>query len=620
MPKSKKELKLEPKKTGSLTKSYLSLLFKKMKIIKNISIVLFLLVSSITYAQVKFEAKVSKQKLGVNERLRIDFEMNQDGDNFVPPNFDDFTVVGGPNTSLMNSYANGKKTYQKTYSYFLAPKKKGKFTIKQATIEIDGEVYKTFPVTVTVVDAVDKPNGKPDASDIASDKIHLVAEVSNSNPYLNEPTTVVYKLYVARDVGISNNWREKQTPRYNDFWSQNIEIKGLNIQRGEYKGEDYRYVVLRKTVLYPQKTGKLKLEPLVLDVTVEVPTGRSNVFLQQIMTKVPKTITAGSKTINVKPLPEQGKPSDFKGAVGDFNFNVTTSKNQLNATESLQAKIEVTGRGNLKLFELPKLTTPSSLEVYEPEHKENVRTGLSGMQGSISDTYTIVPQYRGKYPIPSISFSYFDLKTESYKRITSDEIIIDVVEGPTASVNSSESAEENKLKQIVKPSSNAFAFIKTTTNWESMSSKDFFKSTSFWCLLLLPFLAIPLAIVIRRAKDKRDADVVGTRIRKADRLAKKYLSEAKKNLGQKEVFYESLERALHNYLKAKLNIETSDFNKEKINTLLTKRQVESNVVSEFISILESCELARYTPITNVTMQNDYDKAAKTISLIDKQIR
>lgn len=592
-----------------------------MKIIKNISIVLFLLVSSITYAQVKFEAKVSKQKLGVNERLRIDFEMNQDGDNFVPPNFDDFTVVGGPNTSLMNSYANGKKTYQKTYSYFLAPKKKGKFTIKQATIEIDGEVYKTFPVTVTVVDAVEKPNGKPDASDIASDKIHLVAEVSNSNPYLNEPTTVVYKLYVARDVGISNNWREKQTPRYNDFWSQNIEIKGLNIQRGEYKGEDYRYVVLRKTVLYPQKTGKLKLEPLVLDVNVEVPTGRSNVFLQQIMTKVPKTITAGSKTINVKPLPEEGKPSDFKGAVGDFNFNVTTSKNQLNATESLQAKIEVTGRGNLKLFELPKLTTPSSLEVYEPEHKENVRTGLSGMQGSISDTYTIVPQYRGKYPIPSISFSYFDLKTESYKRITSDEIIIDVVEGPTASVNSSsEGAEENKLKQTVKPSSNAFAFIKTTTNWESMSSKDFFKSTSFWCLLLLPFLAIPLAIVIRRAKDKRDADIVGTRVRKADRLAKKYLSEAKKNLGQKEVFYESLERALHNYLKAKLNIETSDFNKEKINTLLTKRQVENNVVSEFISILESCELARYTPITNVTMQNDYDKAAKTISLIDKQIR
>lgn len=592
----------------------------KMKIIKNISIILFLLVSGISYAQVKFEAKVSKQKLGVNERLRIDFEMNQDGDNFVPPNFDDFTVVGGPNTSLMNSYANGKKTYKKTYSYFLAPKKKGKFTIKQATIEIDGEVYKTFPLTVTVTAAVDKPNGPPDASDIASDKIHLVAEVSNGNPYLNEPTTVVYKLYVSTEVGISSNWREKQTPRYNDFWSQNIEIKGLNIQRGKYKGEDYRYVVLRKTVLYPQKTGKLKLEPLVLDITVEVPTGRANIFGQQIMTQVPKTVTAGSRTINVKPLPEQGKPSDFKGAVGDFDFKVTTSKNQLNATESLQAKIEVSGRGNLKLFELPKLTTPSSLEVYEPEHKESVRTNLGGMQGSISDTYTIVPQYRGKYPVPSISFSYFDLKTESYKRITSDEIIIDVVEGPTATTDNSENASTATNKQAVKPNANAFAFIKTSSNWESMMTKDFFKSTSFWCLLLLPFLAIPLAIVIRREKDKRDADVVGSRIRKADRLAKKYLSEAKKNLGQKEAFYESLERALHNYLKAKLRIETSDFNKEKIETLLTQKNVDNNVVSEFISIIESCELARYTPITNVTMQNDYDKAAKTISLIDKQIR
>ncbi|MCT4630531.1 BatD family protein [Winogradskyella sp.] len=592
-----------------------------MKHIKYIILLLITLTTYVVSAQVKFEAKVSKKKLGVNERLRIDFEMNKDGDNFVPPSFKDFTIVGGPNTSLMNSYANGVKTYQKTYSYFLAPKKKGKFTIKQATIEIDGEIYKTFPITINVTAAVDKPNGSPDASDIASENIHLVAEVSKSDPYLNEPVTVVYKLYVSTEVGIDGNWREKQTPRYNDFWSQNIEVRGLNIQRGLYKGKEYRYVVLRKTVLYPQKTGKLKIEPLVLDITVEVPTGRANVFGRQIMNKVPKTVTAGSRTINVKVLPEQGKPSDFKGAVGDFQFNVTTSKNQLNATESLQAKIEVSGNGNLKLFELPKLTTPSSLEVYEPEHKENVRTSLSGMQGRISDSYTIVPQYRGKYPVPSISFSYFDLKTETYKRITSDEIIIDVIEGPTAAVaNNKDNANTSANKQTVTPSSNTFTFIKTTSNWSSMTSEAFFKSSGFWAMLLLPFLAIPLAIIIRKAKDKRDADVTGNRIRKADRLAKKYLSVAKKNLGQKESFYESLERALHNYLKAKLNIETSDFNKEKIETLLSERNVERSVVTDFISILESCELARYTPITQVTMENDYDKAAKTISLIDKQIR
>jgi hypothetical protein len=590
-----------------------------MKFIKTISILLLLLTTNSLAAQVKFEASVSKNKLGVNERLRIDFKMNQDGDNFVPPSFTDFNVVGGPNTSVKNQYANGIKTYNKTYSYFLAPKKRGNFTIKQATIEIDGETYKTFPIKVSVTAAVDRPNAPPTASDVAGDKIHLIAEVSKGNPYLNEAITVVYKLYVARNTGV-DSWGEKDSPRYNDFWNQNIEIKGYPIQNAQYKGEDYRYVVVRKTVLYPQKTGKLKIEPLVMDVMVEVPSGRADIFGRQLMTKVPQTVTAGSRTINVKPLPIEGKPSDFKGAVGDFKFSVNTTKTQLNATESLEAKIEVSGKGNLKLFQLPKLSTPSSLEVYEPEHSENVRTNLSGMQGRISDNYTIVPQYRGKYPIPSVSFSYFDLKTETYKRITSDEIIIDVLEGPTAASSSSNENTVSSTKQTVRPNTNTFAFIKTASNWLDIKSQPFFKSNMFWALLLLPFLIIPIAIFLRRNQDKRNADVKGNRIRKADRLAKKYLSEAKKNLSSKEAFYESLERALHNYLKAKLNIETSDFNKEKIETLLLERKVESSVVSDFISILENCELARYTPITQVTIKNDYDKAAKTISLIDKQLR
>jgi hypothetical protein len=589
-----------------------------MKLIKHISILFLILATSIASAQVKFEAKVSKTTLGINERLRIDFEMNQDGDNFVPPSFENFDVVGGPNTSVSNSWRNGKRSYQKTYSYFLAPKSRGKFTIKQATIEIDGETYKTFPITVNVTAAVSKPNGSTAASDTANDKIHLVAEVSKANPYLNEAITVVYKLYVSPDIGV-NNWREKETPRYNDFWSQNIEIKGINALEGEYKGERYRYVVLRKTVLYPQKTGALKLEPLVLDITVEVPSNRRDIFGRALMTKVPRVVTAGSRTINVKALPEQGRPADFTGAVGTYEFNVTTSKTQLNATESLQAKIEVKGKGNLKLFELPKLTVPSSLEVYEPEHQENVRTNLSGMQGSISDTYTIVPQYRGKYPVPSISFSYFDPNSESYKRITSDEVIIDVIEGPTAASSNAENAAVDN-KQSVNPSSHTFAFIKTSSNWSDITSEPLFKSTRFWLLLLLPFLAIPLAIIFRRGRDKRNADVQGNRIRKADRLAKKYLGEAKKALGKKEAFYLALEKALHNYLKAKLNIETSDFNKEKIESLLAEREVQSHVVSDFLSILENCELARYTPITQVTMQNDFDKAANTISLIDKQLR
>lgn len=286
----------------------------------------------------------------------------------------------------------------------------------------------------------------------------------------------------------------------------------------------------------------------------------------------------------------------------------------------MQAKIEVSGKGNLKLFELPKLSVPSSLEVYEPEHKENVRTRLSGMQGTISDTYTIVPQYKGKYPIPTISFSYFDLQTESYKRVNSDELVVDVLEGPTASISNTESSETMVTKQPVSPNSNTFAFIKTKPNWVGKTHTPFFQSTAFWSLLLTPFFAIPIVIFIRRNKDKRDADIHGNRIRKADKLSRKYLGESKKALNNKEAFYVALEKALHNYLKAKLNIETSDFNKEKIESLLSQRNIDSTNISEFISILENCELARYTPITQDTMQSDYNRSAKTISTIDKQIR
>ncbi|MCX7546475.1 BatD family protein [Xanthomarina sp. F1114] len=591
-----------------------------MKLLKHISILLIVLSTSLVSAQVTFEAKLSKKKLGINERLRIDFEMNKDGDNFNPPDFAGFNVVGGPNQAVSTSWMNGKRTYKKTYSYFLSPKKRGSFTLKQATIEIDGNVYKTTPQTVVVTSAVDRPNDDNNPDAIAANSIHLVAEVSKNKPYLNEAITVVYKLYVAPNTGV-RNWREIDNPRFNDFWSQNIDIKNLKVQNGTYKGEDYRYVVLRKTVLYPQKTGKLEIEPLSLDITVEVPTNRRDIFGARLMTQAHRTVSAGSRTIDVKPLPMEGKPTDFTGAVGDFEFNVITSKSELNASESLQATVEVKGKGNLRLFQTPKLNLPSSLEVYEPEHSENVVTNLGGMQGSISDSYTIVPQYKGKYPIPTISFSYFDLKTETYKRISSGEIIINVLEGPTNTTASDNNiANVNSGKQPVVVSDQQFAFIKTDANFQSVNPNHFFKTTGFWTSLLLPLLAIPLAIVVRKKKQVRDADVLGNKTRKADKLAKRYLGEAKKALGNKEAFYVALEKALHNYLKAKLQIETSEMSKDRIETLLLEREVDKEVVMEFDEILENCELARYTPITNVEMQQDYSKAAKTISAIDKQIK
>jgi predicted house-cleaning noncanonical NTP pyrophosphatase (MazG superfamily) len=455
------------------------------------------------------------------------------------------------------------------------------------------------------------------ADDVADENLHLVAEISKTNPFMNEAITVIYKLYVSPNISVSN-YQPLDNPKYNNFWSQDIKVATLSAQNGTYQGKPYRYVILKRVVLYPQKSGKLDIEPLSLDVTVDVPTGKRDFFGGRIYAQTNKTVSAGNRTITVKALPLADQPANFNGAVGDFDFAVTTSKTSLNATESLQATVEVSGKGNLKLFKLPEPELPSALEVYEPEFTEGVRTTLSGMQGKVSNQYTIVPAFRGKYTITPLSFSFFNPATEKYTTLTSDEIVINVLEGPL-SATSNPTANPSNTKQSVVANGNQFNFIKLSPNLTSTSVSYFFGSTSFYLWLLCPLLLIPLAIAFRKKRDAIAGDVVGNKVRRANKLARKYLSAAKKELGNKESFYVALERALHNYLKAKLKIETSEFSKDKIAELLTKKQIDATTISGFIALLQNCEAARYSPFSDVQMQADYEKASEVISLMDKQL-
>ena len=566
---------------------------------------------------VTFEAKLSKSKLGINERLRVDFTMNKDGDNFNPPDFNGFRVVMGPSQSISSSWINGVRSYSKTYSYTLAPTARGKYVIRQATIVIDGKTYKSLPKEVEVTAAVDKPSDQMTVDDIADENLHLVAEVSKTAPYLNEAISVVYKLYVSPTINVSN-FRPLDNPKYNNFWSQEISFTKYNVQNGTYKGQAYRYVILKKVVLYPQKEGQLEIEPLSLDVTLDVPTNRRDFFGGRIYTQTNKTVSAGKRTINVRALPSAGRPVDFSGAVGEFDFSVSASKTELNATESLQAVVEVKGKGNLKLFQLPEPNLPGSLEVYEPEFDVDVRTSLSGMQGKVQNNYTIVPSYRGKYPIPSISFSYFNPKTASYHTLSSDEIMINVLEGPSSG-NIAASPSIGSNKQSVISSGAQFNFIKLKPNLTAISKPYFFASPRFYAWLISPLLLIPLVILLGRKQEAIASDEVGNRIKKANKLARKYLSTAKRNLGHKEDFYIALEKALHNYLKAKLKIETSEFSKEKITSLLAEKNVSEQTTDGFIGLLHNCEMARYSPFSEVQMQQDYKKASEVISSLDKRL-
>ncbi len=569
-------------------------------------------------AQVQFEAKVSRNSLGLNERLRVDFIMNVDGDNFVQPNFEGFRVIAGPSQQISQSWINGRSSFEKIYSYFLLPLQKGNLVIKQAVIEFNGQLYKTAPIRVTVTNPVQQqadPND-PNAPQISADNnIYLVADISKTNPYINEPITVVYKLYFSYNIGITN-WRELDKPKYNDFWSQNIDIKQLVAEEGMFKGQRYRFVTLRKTVLYPQKSGRLKIEPLALDIDVQLPTNRRDMFGRVMITEGNKRVSAGTKTITVKPLPEAGKPEGFTGAVGNFDFKVTPTKTNLKNGESLDLVVSVSGKGNLKLFDLPKPVAPNALEMYDAVHKEQVNTGLSGMTGKIADSYTIVPQYKGKYPIKPMQFSYFDLGSGTYKTIISEEILINVLDGPTASqaVDSINGGNKNKIEKLEQ-----FKFIKLKTELVPLKQQDFFGSLWYYLLLLLPFIALPILVLLRKRKEALDGDVIGNRIRMNNRLAKKYLSEAKKQIHNKEPFYVALEKAMHNFLKAKLHIETSEMSKDNIQEVLLSRNANPETVIDFIALTENCELARYAPASSTSIQNDFDKAVEIISALEKQI-
>ena len=591
-----------------------------------LGIIIFISVS--VSAQVKFEAQTDRDTYGLNERIPLVFSINNEGDNFVAPKFTGFKADGpfinkGNQTSI--TIVNGRMTQKREIStqviYYLTPTKKGTFTIGSASIEYNGTVYKSQPIKIKITDPIQMPSypgqnprQQQQQNYNFGEGIHLVGELSTKNPYVNEPVTVIYKLYFPYNSSVSN-FRNFQAPKYEDFWSQYIDIKQLRAEKGKFNGKDYSMVVLRKVILYPLEAGAKKIEPFKIDIDAEVPTGRRDFFGQYEMTAIEKSLSTGMQTINVKPLPENGKPAGFTGAVGKFDFVVKPSKTSLKAGESLDLEVSVSGKGNLKLFTLPKPVVPSALEMYEPAHTENVQTPVTGMTGKISDKYTIIPQFKGKYTIKPMAFSYYDLASKSYKTITSKEITIDVAEGDGTFVANTPSANKQAIQK-----KEVFQFNKLKAEFVSASREDFLGSGLFYSLLFAPLLLIPIVMIARKQKEAKDADVVGNRVRNNNRLVKKYLSEAKKQMGDKVPFYMAMEKALHNFLKAKLHIETVEMSKENIIELLQQRNASEESINRFMELMNDCEFARYAPATDIAMTNDFERAVERISELEKQLK
>ncbi|MEC9065627.1 MAG: BatD family protein, partial [Bacteroidota bacterium] len=479
--------------------------------------------------------------------------------------------------------------------------------IYQASVIIDGEEYKSLPVEVNVTESVKGADSNSDEPYFDDDNIELIASISKSSPYINEPITIVYKLYYKSPINVSDA-RESESPKYKDFWSQIIKIPQLKVERANYKGQTYNVVQWRKVVLYPQKAGNLQISPLSLNLVLDFPTNRRDFFGNIIYDQASKIITTGTNTIAVRELPDNGKPKNFNGAVGQFEFDIILNKNSLKASESFQANVKVTGEGNLKLFELPELMVPASMELYEPERKENVRTNLSGMSGTVENIYTIVPKYQGKFPIQEVEFSYFDTKERRYKTIKSQKLNIDVFEGPTLSANND---------NIIVPSNESFKFIKVETNFNRINKEKFSNSNTFYILLSFPILSLLSFLIFYSLPKRRELNKT-EKIKQLYKKIKKDLHSAEKLIGNKDEFYDIIEKSIYNFLQVRFSIETNKLSKESITKQMMSEGISNKTIEIILKLVESCERARYSNSSDHKMTSDLNIANKIFDEILKQ--
>lgn len=599
--------------------------------------ILFLFTTVASAQEVSFKAQPSRTSLGENEYLRVDFTMNKEGDNFSPPAFEGFEVTG-PTQSISHSWINGNRSFSKTYTYMLHPKRKGKLSVGAASIFIEGKEYKTKPFTIEVTDAVSHPRnaqatpppsnpfsgfpfgfdpfGNEEAQpaqiiEPTKEQLFMTAEVSDRQLYVNQPLTITYRIYIDARFGIAG-LEKVDEPRYANFWSQQL-LEKVQISEVNRNGRPFRCITLKQILLYPQQVGEQQIDPFSCSLVLQLPSNQVDFFGNRSYITSTRTLQTTATRIKVLPLPEEGKPANFSGAVGHFSLSMNFPTRSLNAGETAEGEVVIAGKGNFKLFDMPKLTFPPALEVYAPKEKEHLTNSASGINGDITHTYTIVPQYKGKFPVPALNFSFFNPDTQQYETLSSENMTIEVLSGEEYKSAHQEEAQGATSQQA------QFQPLKEASELLPIHKPIFFASTGFYLCWLLPLCLIPLVLILWYSYQKRNDNTIENRSRKTSRLAKKYLSAAKKNLTNKEAFYEALERGLHTYLKAKLHIETSELSKEKVQELLSEKQVAPDTLQDFVQLLTNCEMARYTPYTQTDIDNDYQQAAAIIALLDKQL-
>ena len=576
-------------------------------------------------------ASVSQTDISTGVPFEVRFTINGQAENFDPPSFEGFRVVSGPNQSTSMRSINGKTTVSMSLGYGLVAEKEGTYTIEPAAVEANGKTYHSKALTLTVKkgsangsgsaggsgaggasSARGRSNARPSAN--ASKQIFIRAVPNKRTVYQGEQLTVSYKLYT--NVQIAGNMPGKM-PALTGFWSRALE---QNNQRTEWTeevvdGVRYQVTVLQQYILFPERNGKLEIDPMEMTFVIREPVASNDPFDRFFggsYREVEQEVKSPVVPITVQALPAEGKPEGFDGAVGKFSFTTEVDRTELKANDAINYTLKVSGTGNLQLLDAPAVHIPETIEQYDPKVNDQLTESASGVSGSREFTYLMIPRHEGTYTLPPVPFSYFDPEAKRYVTLQGDQFSLQVAQGdgsqPTVGFGPG-------AQRDVKVLDNDIRYIKTRAPRFSKEGDGFWGSAGFFILLLAGPVLFGAAWVYRNRQREQNRDAGAVRNRNANKLANKHLAVARKELqaGDKKLFYEAVYKGLYGYMADKLNIPGASLNKEYISEQLRERGTAEELIARTEETFELCEMARFAPPTGISETDVYEKAKQLIS-------
>lgn len=605
--------------------------------------IIFLLFTILAAWQVKAADKVrfvaeAADVVVSGDQVRLVFTVNsQDIKDFRAPSIKGFDVLMGPSRSQQSSIQiiNGKRTSNSStaFTYILLAGSPGTYTIPAASVEVNGEKVFSNAISIKVLPQDQNSgnsgnNGGGSASSsrsqaagsrISANDLFITATASKTTVHEQEAILLTYKVYTV----VNLRQLYGKMPDLKGFHTQEVELpqqKTFTLEH--YKGRNYNTTVWSQYVLFPQQTGKLEIPSITFDGVVAQQTVSDDPFDAFFngggYVEVKKKITTPKVVINVQPLP--AKPAGFSGAVGEFKLASSINATDVKTNDAVTIKLTLSGTGNMKLIGTPEVKFPQDFEIYDPKVTDDYKLTNSGLTGTKTFEYLAIPRHAGNFTIPAVEFTYFDLKSNSYKTLKTEAYNLKVAKGQG---NADQVISDFTNKESVKMLGKDIRFIKLGNSSLRPKGDFFFGTVGYYLCYLIPLLLFIVFAVIYRQKALENANVAKVKTKKANKVATRRMKLAGKLLAEnkKNEFYDEVLKALWGYISDKLSIPVSQLSKDNIEAELTNYGVQEALIAEFIGVLNECEYARYAPGNeNEAMDKVYSASVEVISKMENSIK